>query len=69
MGGGKCAGFIVLNLQKLDTLWDMTRRCNLTIISAATGHGFNDQLVFLTVNHTFPDVVAVLPGVGHFGYQ
>jgi hypothetical protein len=60
-GEDKCAGFIVLNLHKLDTLWDMACQCNLAKISVALDHGFNDQLIFLAMNHTFPDVVAVLP--------
>ena len=60
-GKDTCDGFIILNVQKLDTIWDMARRCNLENISKATHQAFNDQLIFRAVNHTFPDVVAVLP--------
>lgn len=61
-GDDGCAGFLVLNVQKLDEIWDMARRCDLANISNVTGHDFNDQLIFLAVNRTFPNVVALLPG-------
>jgi hypothetical protein len=60
-GSDECAGFMILNLQKLGTVWDMARRCDLHNISKVTDHAFNGQLIFVAVNHTFPNVVGVLP--------
>jgi hypothetical protein len=60
-GSDTCAGFMILNLQKLGTVWDMARRCDLHNISNVTGQDFNDQLIFRAVNYTFPNVVGVLP--------
>ena len=60
-GEDLCAGFVILNLPKLDTVLDMARRVDLAAIANSTGRSMDDQLIFVAINYTFPDVVAVLP--------
>jgi hypothetical protein len=58
-GRGRCAGFIVFNVQRMDELWALARTTNMTNISATYSQLVDDQLLLLSLNVTYPNEVAV----------
>jgi hypothetical protein len=60
-GATKCAGFIFLNLAKLNRVWDLVSHTNWTQASEAGENRINDQLIFVEINRTHPEEVALLP--------
>ena len=58
-GRGRCSGFMVFNVPRMNEIWKLARTTNMTNISATYGHYLNDQLVVLCVNVTYPNEVAV----------
>ena len=60
-GADLCAGFMVFNVKKAGSIWDLASRCDLEGIQEKFNTGIDDQLILRAVNQTFPEVVAVLP--------
>jgi len=63
---GTCADFVVLNMKRMDEIWELASRSPLQNISNETGQNPDDQLIFLAVNHSFPEEVALLPSAWSF---
>ena len=55
-----CAGFLVINVQRIEEIWALAKAAPLKSISEQYKQDINDQLVFMTVNITHPNLVSVL---------
>ena len=60
-GTSECSGFIVLNVPQLHHVWDLTSTIDLRNISLQLRETPGDQLLFRAINHTYPNVVSILP--------
>ena len=53
-GAHRCAGFMVLNLALLPTLWETVRRINLQNASMVLQEEPTDQLIFVAIDDQYP---------------
>jgi hypothetical protein len=60
-GATECSGFVLLNVPKIKEIWNLVSRLNITNWSRKLSHQYGDQLIFKAINHTFPNVVGILP--------
>jgi hypothetical protein len=60
-GESQCAGFIVLNVPKLDHLWHLVSNMDLHNASKELKQEKNDQLIFQAINRSHPEIVSMLP--------
>jgi hypothetical protein len=60
-GDSRCAGFIMLNVPKLDHLWHLVSKLDLHEASIEMRHQYGDQLIYLALNRSHPEIVSMLP--------
>jgi hypothetical protein len=60
-GLSECAGFVILNLQKLDIIWELISQMDLNMLSEIEDDWISDQFVLRMINKTYPELVGVLP--------
>ncbi|EJK44408.1 hypothetical protein THAOC_37053 [Thalassiosira oceanica] len=60
-GESMTAGFMALNIRRMEEMWTIAREAPLKEIATRFKHDLNDQLVFIAINVTHPSEVNVLP--------
>ena len=60
-GESMTAGFMALNIQRMEEMWTIAREAPMKEIAARFKQDLNDQLVFMAINATHPSEVDVLP--------
>jgi hypothetical protein len=56
-----CSGFVVMNVPRMGELWKLAGSANMTKAVEAFQQDANDQLLYMTVNMSYPDQIHVLP--------
>lgn len=56
-----CSGFVILNVRRLDELWEAVPSLDLKRIGKRMRSAPDDQLILRAMNRTYPEVVGVLP--------
>lgn len=59
-GVDECAGFMLLNIERLNLLWELVSTINLHNISLLLHQNYNDQLVFRSIQYTYPNLVSTI---------
>ncbi|KAL7541196.1 hypothetical protein ACHAXR_010713 [Thalassiosira sp. AJA248-18] len=59
-GKGMCAGFVVMNVPRMDEIWTLAQNSPIQTIAEELDQNINDQLIFRSVNVTYPHEVHVL---------
>jgi hypothetical protein len=59
-GAVKCSGFMIVNLHKLQQVWDSAYTIDFSNASEAYEQGFTDQIVFTAIHDKFPHLVGKL---------
>ena len=59
-GIGMCSGFVVMNVRRMDEIWTLAKGSPIKIITEEYKQSKNDQLVYMSVNVTYPNEVNVL---------
>ena len=58
-----CSGFVVMNFQRMEEIWILAQSSNVLEVSRKYNQAANDQLIFMSVNVTYPSEVNILePG-------
>mmetsp|Transcript_17897 Transcript_17897/g.39022 ORF Transcript_17897/g.39022 Transcript_17897/m.39022 type:complete len:392 (+) Transcript_17897:181-1356(+) len=60
-GAAMCAGFVVMNVPCMDKIWALAKESPMKNISDNYNQGADDQLIYMSINVTYPDEVNVLP--------
>ena len=58
-----CSGFVVMNVPRMDEIWTLAQQSpmkNISMNNKPRPQDVNDQLIFMSVNHTYPNEVNVL---------
>lgn len=59
-GHGQCSGFVILNIVRMNTIWELASTINLISIGKEMNQKPNDQLIFRSINITYPNEVGIL---------
>lgn len=59
-GKGMCAGFVVMNVPRMDEIWTLAQKSPLKAIAEELHQSVDDQLIYRAVNVTFPEEVHIL---------
>jgi hypothetical protein len=60
-GEDECAGFVLINLHELQTLWELISQMDLDALSWEVWDWINDQFILRMISKHYPQRVAILP--------
>jgi hypothetical protein len=59
-GYDQCSGFVMLNVPRMETIWELASTIDLKNISTQIRQNPDDQLIFRSINVTFPNEVGIM---------